>query len=182
MISSLKDITLYHASYTVIENVDLSACKKRNDFGRGFYLTTSREQAEKFVKSSIRKSGQNLKTGYVNLYRMSDFEGLNCYEFTTTDKSWLHCVCAFRSAELFPNETKQWESYDIIIGKIANDDTMATITIYLEKGYGEVGSDDAVNTAVRTLKPDRLKDQLCFKTEAALSKIEFVEACEVIPI
>ena len=179
MISETVGITLYHASYAAIESVDLSACKKRNDFGRGFYLTTNSEQAEKFVRTSIRKSGQDLKFGYVNIYRMESFQGLKCHEFRTTDETWLHCVCAFRRTELFSREAAQWEDYDVLIGKIANDDTMATLTIYLRGGYGEIGSDEAVATAVRVLKPYRLHDQVCLKTENALSRIEFVEAYEV---
>ena len=181
MISESKGIVLYHASYMTIKTVDLSMCKKRNDFGRGFYLTTNREQAERFVKTSIRKSGRSLKSGYVNIYRMSDFQGLQYHEFTTTDAEWLHCVCAFRREELFPRAAVQWEGYDALIGKIANDDTMAIITIYLQNGYGEVESAEAVSTAVRVLKPDRLKDQVCLKTERALSKITFIDAIEVIP-
>ena len=181
MISESKDITLYHASYMAIEKVDLSACKKRNDFGKGFYLTTNREQAERFVRTSILKSGRDLKFGYVNNYRMSDFQGLKVHEFTTTDETWLHCVCAFRRKELFSGGTAQWEDYDVLIGKIANDDTMATLTIYLRSGYGDPWSDEAVATAVSVLKPYRLRDQVCLKTELALSKIEFVDAYEVVP-
>ena len=85
MISEARGITLYHASYKPIEIIDLSVCRKRNDFGQGFYLTTNREQAEKFVRTSILKSGQSIESGYVNIYRMSDFQGLKCHEFVTTN-------------------------------------------------------------------------------------------------
>jgi len=179
MISDRSDIPLYHASYTIVKTIDLSACKKRNDFGRGFYLTTDSEQAEKFVKTSILKAGQNLKFGYVNLYRMSNFDGLKCYEFIATDKEWLHCVCSYRRTELFPNEAGKWEHYDILIGKIANDYTMSTLAIYLANGYGEVGSEAAIDTAVGVLKPERLKDQVCLKTERAISKIVYAGSYKV---
>jgi len=181
MISESKGIELYHASYMPIEVINLSVCRKRNDFGQGFYLTTDKEQAEKFVKTSILKTGRDLNAGYVNIYRMKDFEGLKCHEFTTTDEMWLHCVCAYRCAELFQIGVREWETFDVMIGKIANDDTMATLTIYLQNGYGEIGSDEAVTAAVRVLKPQRLKDQVCLKTEVALSKVEFTAAYEVTP-
>ena len=181
MISGERDIVLYHAGYAPVETIDLSACRKVNDFGQGFYLTTDREQAERFVKTSILKSGQDLETGYVNMYRLSDFEGLKCHEFTTTNEEWLHCVCSFRRTDLFPHGTGEWEAYDVIIGKIANDDTMTTLTIYLQNGYGEVGSEEAVSTAIKTLKPERLRDQVCLKSELSLSKIEFVKAYEAFP-
>ena len=181
MISDSEDVTLFHASYASIEIVDLLACRKRNDFGQGFYLTTNREQAEKFVKTSILKSGKRLKSGYVNLYRMRDFFGLKCYEFITTDEEWLHCVCAHRQMDLFPDIANGWKDYDVMIGKIANDDTMTTLTIYLQNGYGEIGTDEAVRTAINNLKPHKLHDQVCLKTERSLSKIEFIDAYEVIP-
>jgi len=179
MISDSRSIALYHASYTIIETVNLSYCKKRNDFGRGFYLTTSCEQAKQFVKTSVLKSGRIQNSGFVNMYCLRDFEGLACHEFVTADKEWLHCVSAFRRSELFPDKVAKWESYDVIIGKIANDNTMATLTIYLQNGYGEIGSVGAIETAIRTLKPERLQDQVCLKTESALAKLGFVEAFEV---
>ena len=181
MISEARGVTLYHASYKPIEVIDLSVCRKRNDFGQGFYLTTNREQAEKFVRTSILKSGQSLRSGYVNIYRLRDLQGLKCHEFLTADEEWLHCVCSFRRMDLFPDAIGEWESCDVLIGKIANDETMTTITIYLQNGYGEVGTDDAVKTAINTLKPQRLHDQVCLKTEKSLSKVQFLEACEVMP-
>jgi hypothetical protein len=30
---------LYHGTYLVIETINLSKCKNRTDFGKGFYLT-----------------------------------------------------------------------------------------------------------------------------------------------
>lgn len=39
---------LYHGSNMMIENIDLSKCKPYKDFGRGFYLTEIKEQAEKY--------------------------------------------------------------------------------------------------------------------------------------
>jgi hypothetical protein len=179
MISESKDLTLYHASYTTIETVDLSLCRKKNDFGQGFYLTTDNNQAERFIKTSIRKSGETLDFGYVNRYAMRDFDGLRCLEFTTTDKDWLHCVCAFRRVEIVSENLSKWEEKEAIIGKIANDDTMTTLTIYLSGGYGAYGSSEAADMAVRVLKPERLKDQICLRTERAIKKLQFLDAYEV---
>jgi hypothetical protein len=49
-----NDVVLYHGSYTIVRHPDLSKCRGEKDFGRGFYLTTSHEQAQRFVKSSVR--------------------------------------------------------------------------------------------------------------------------------
>ena len=53
----LKDeFVLYHGSYCEVKKPDLAKCAKRKDFGQGFYLTTSMEQAESFLRTSIAKA------------------------------------------------------------------------------------------------------------------------------
>ena len=164
----------YHTSYKIIEQVDLSYGKKGNDFGLGFYLTSSENQAVGFVNAAIRKGRQSLDYGYVLSYRLKDISGLGLFEFTTTTADWLHCICAYRSG--FEKAYAMWEKYDILAGKVANDDTNVTISFYLNGAYGEVGSDRAVAAALEQLRPDVLEDQICIKTEIALSRLEFL--CE----
>ena len=53
----LKDgFVLYHGSYCEVKEPELAKCAKRKDFGQGFYLTTSKEQAESFLRTSIAKA------------------------------------------------------------------------------------------------------------------------------
>lgn len=40
-----EGIEMYHASYKVLDKIDLSCCSEGKDFGKGFYLTTDFEQA-----------------------------------------------------------------------------------------------------------------------------------------
>ena len=42
-------LVLYHGSYCEVREPLLEKCANRKDFGKGFYLTSSREQAESFV-------------------------------------------------------------------------------------------------------------------------------------
>ena len=52
----LKDgFMLYHGSYCEVRKPNLDKCAKRKDFGQGFYLTSSKDQAESFLKTSINK-------------------------------------------------------------------------------------------------------------------------------
>jgi hypothetical protein len=176
MLTGQQNLTLYHASYTTVDTVDLGLCKKRNDFGQGFYLTTSREQAERFVRTSVLKSGTLSSRGYVNRYSYGSFENLRGHEFLTADRDWLDCVCANRRYEQLRDLAAEWDKYDVLIGKIANDDTMATINIYLIDGYGPAGSGEAAKTAIRLLRPERLKDQICLKTPKALVPLVFLDA------
>jgi hypothetical protein len=167
----------YHTSYTPVRVVDLTRCKRGSDFGRGFYVTSSRQQAERFVNAAIRKSRRDLDHGSITTYRLAGTTGVDCLEFATADAEWLHCVCAHRRG--FATAMARWDGHDILAGKVANDDTNATIAVYLAGGYGDVGSPDAVATALRLLKPDVLADQMCLRTPAAVECLEYVAAEEV---
>ena len=46
---------IYHASNVVVDNPDTVHSRDYLDFGRGFYLTTIREQAEKYGLRFLRR-------------------------------------------------------------------------------------------------------------------------------
>ena len=56
MIGLEDGMLFYHGSYVSIPNIDLSRCMGGLDFGRGFYLTSSYEQAYNYVQLSVRKA------------------------------------------------------------------------------------------------------------------------------
>lgn len=76
----------------------------------------------------------------------------------------------------FPQLVHQFKNYDIIGGKIANDNTNATITAYMAGTFGEIGTDSADSMCVSLLLPERLRDQFCFRTRAAIDQIQFLES------
>lgn len=47
---------LYHGSYCEVKVPDLAKCAKGKDFGQGFYLTSCKDQAESFLRTSIAKA------------------------------------------------------------------------------------------------------------------------------
>lgn len=57
---------------------------------------------------------------------------------------------------------------DIIVGPVANDNTMPVINLYLSGQYDE-------KEALRRLLPQNLKDQYVFKSENLLKCLKFVE-------
>ena len=174
-------IELYHASYMVVEKPDLAACAAGKDFGKGFYLTTSYEQACKFVKTSVEKAikngAKNVKkdAGYVSIFKYAESKSqkISYYEFSSADNDWLHCVVAHRKNGLLKDEISKWKKYDILAGKIANDSTNQVITAYMNGFYGKIGSDEADETAIKFLLPNKLSDQICFRTKKALESISF---------
>ena len=181
------EIKVYHGSYCEVKNPDLSICKEGKDFGRGFYVTTSKSQASKFVKTAIKKAyrlgmldNEEASCGYVSEYSLLNVNGVKIFEFEDADSEWLHCVAGFRSGEKFLGEIKNIEKYDIVAGKIANDNTNLVITAYIDGAYGEMGSDRADQIAIEFLEPNNLKDQICFKTDSAVKKLQFIGSERVV--
>ncbi|MBO6113871.1 MAG: DUF3990 domain-containing protein [Lachnospiraceae bacterium] len=175
-----EDMILYHGSYTIVEKPELSKCRKGKDFGKGFYLTSSKSQAERFTKTAIRKAvldgiiQDGTKVGYVSKYRVKSISELEIYDFKYADDEWLHCVVGHRKKNSLPDECDKWKSFDVISGKIANDNTNLVITAYMDGVYGEVGSKRADTIAIGFLEPQNLKDQFCFRTEKAISILEYI--------
>lgn len=50
-------ISLYHGSNMVVEEIDLQKTRPYKDFGRGFYLTSMKEQAQKMAQRVSRIYG-----------------------------------------------------------------------------------------------------------------------------
>lgn len=181
-----EGVRLYHGSYTVVRKPDLSKCRREKDFGQGFYVTTDKLQAERFVRSSVSKAvkeglvDRNTKKGYVSEF-MLDFphQDIKIYEFAGVNEEWLHCIVSHRRPSLMPDVYSKWKQYDIIAGKIANDNTNPTINFYISGAYGSIDSERAVNLAIEILQPFRLNNQVCFRSDKSLKCLVY-EGCEEI--
>ena len=119
---------LYHGSYCAIEKPDLTFSRDKLDFGKGFYLTPYREQAERWCVRYLRTGG----TAVLNVYELSDAlfssADLRIKQFSTYNEEWLDFVFACRKGE------PVYLQYDIVAGGIANDRIFATIDAYFS-GY-----------------------------------------------
>ena len=179
------DIFLYHGSYCEVQIPDLKQCAKYKDFGQGFYLTTSKKQAENFAKLSTKKAIANgtadidQKYGIVSTFKFKLIDKLSVRTYSTADTHWLHCVVGHRKKKKFPNVVQQLKDFDIIGGKIANDNTNATINAYMAGTFGEIGSKSADDICISLLLPKRLQNQFCFRTEKALKSIVFIESEQI---
>lgn len=150
MVDSLKDGTiLYHGSYCAVEIPVLEKCSNYKDFGRGFYLTTDKRQAESFARISLRKAKENglvsetQQFGFVNAFRFDFYADLKIKVYPDADVEWLHCIVAHRRKSAFRNILEENLKYDIIGGKIANDATNLTLVAYMSGAYGVMGSSGA---------------------------------------
>lgn len=180
MLELKNGLILYHGSYCEVRQPNLSKCAKRKDFGQGFYLTTSKKQAESFLKTSIIKAlatgmiNENQKFGYVSIYELNLSYQLKTHIFENADINWLHCIAAHRKKKLFLSVEQEMENYDVIVGKIADDATNATLTAYLAGAFGTVGEKEADDFCIKQLLPNKLENQYCFKTKEAIECLKFV--------
>lgn len=178
-------IILYHGSYCAVETPDLAKCAMYKDFGQGFYLTTSKDQAKSFAKISATKAkskgliSYSEKFAYISFFKVDNIDDLKSFAFETADIDWLHCIVAHRKEGSFSEVRKSMQDYDVISGKIANDDTNATIIAYMGNVFGTMGSEQADKMCISLLLPERLKDQFCFRSDKAITKLEFLKSEKV---
>ncbi len=184
MLNLSNGIFLYHGSYTTVSKVNLQKCNAGLDFGRGFYVTTSYQQALSFVPNSVRRNIKagiisenfDINDGQVSVYKFHPHSDLLIELFPDANLDWLHFVAANRNKNLFTDFHQQLEHHDIIGGKIADDNTSRVLTGYVTGLFGSPGSDLADTFAIQSLLPNRLQDQFCFRTEKAIQSLEFIRS------
>lgn len=157
---------LYHGSNIIVETPKILEPVRSLDFGAGFYLTTDFEQAKKWSILKTERSGIGRPTVSVYEILEEDMKKLCILKFDSANKNWLEFVSMNRKNEIIE------ENSDIIIGPVANDNTMPVITLYLRGDYD-------VNEALKRLLPQKLKDQIVFKNEKSLSYLKFVEVINI---
>ena len=157
---------LYHGSLEVVSEPRIITPNRTLDYGRGFYTTTSYEQAEQWVR---RRRGTQHSVGYVNVYELADIlpEEIKQLRFDTPTEEWVDFVMHNRTERGFEH------SFDIVYGPVANDRVYAAFAFYESNLLDKEG-------LIRELRTYELVDQFLFHTEQSLQYLTFIEAKEVI--
>lgn len=157
---------LYHGSLEVVSEPRIVTPNRTLDYGRGFYTTTSYEQAEQWVR---RRRGTQHSVGYVNVYELADIlpEEIKQLRFETPTEEWVDFVMRNRTERGFEH------SFDIVYGPVANDRVYAAFALYESNLLDKEG-------LIRELRTYELVDQFLFHTEQSLQYLTFIEAKEVI--
>lgn len=156
---------LYHGSLEVVSEPRIITPNRTLDYGRGFYTTTSYEQAEQWVR---RRRGTQHSVGYVNVYELADIlpEEIKQLRFDTPTEEWVDFVMRNRTERGFEH------SFDIVYGPVANDRVYAAFAFYESNLLDKEG-------LIRELRTYELVDQFLFHTEQSLQHLTFIEAKEV---
>lgn len=154
---------LYHTSTLEIQKPDLVYSRPRLDFGKGFYLTSLRAQAEAYGERFLRRG----EVAVLNTYLLDDFR-VDCSHkiFSAYDGEWLDFVMACRKD--LPHV-----KHDIIEGGIADDQVFDTIDLYFSGIYTK-------EQALDQLKYKKPNHQVCITSQEVLDKYLHFKSSEIL--
>ena len=156
---------LFHGSKNGLTNITVDGSRNNCDFGNGFYLGQTYDQALAFVCEYDKAS--------VYSFNYS-FDDLKCVEFDCS-LDWMLAICYFRgtikeyeSTKLVRDVIKKISDADVIIAPIADNKMFYIMSQFAE---GEINAD----VALHSLSASKLGLQFIIKTEKALKKLVPIE-------
>lgn len=160
---------LYHGGTVEVKEPKILRTDIGRDFGFAFYTTDIQEQAERWAlrKARIenRKPGRHCRPT-VSVFEWDDSDPLAVKRFDDPSGEWLDMVVWCRSDVSFRHD------YDIVIGKIANDNVGETVSYVVQ---GIMRREDAIER----LKFEKINNQIAFCTDEALKSLHFVRSYTV---
>lgn len=155
---------VYHGSAEIVKNPDVKHSYRALDFGMGFYVTTVREQAEKWARRKAAILGKDI--AIMNVYQMDkDVREFVVKSFDENLMEWIDFVCKCRDGE------KDYLKYDLIFGKVANDKVFRVVDMY------HTGIWDK-ERAIREIKVYPSYDQIAFISQRAIDRLLVFESFE----
>ena len=149
---------LYHGSNTSFNAIDLGKGLPAKDFGRGFYLTDIRSQAQEMAIRRTEFSGKG--TPVVQEYSFDESllnsQDLKVKVFEGVSREWAEFILANRMAR-----GKRLHDFDIVVGPVADDGVVYQLNLYMQRLI-------TIDDLVRELTFKRLNNQYFFGTEKAL--------------
>lgn len=157
---------LYHGSNTAIEAIDLECCMPYKDFGRGFYLTSMPNQAEKMAGRTARfYGGDPVVTRFEAPDDLLTGCGLNVKVFGSVSEEWARFIMNNRDRNFTDVSSPECNAdckYDVVFGPVGNDDVTYLLRQYTR---GSIGG----NELRRGLEYKKASDQYSFHTHAAVA-------------
>lgn len=145
----------------------------QKSFGTGFYLAFNMRQAVRYARQKMAACG--VDTGFVNVYSVSSFDGLNMLEFPTTSPEWVEFIgrnsCLLRDHD-----------YDIVAGHLFNDSAKHQIVAYLDDVfdmYGSVHNETEEECVSKILTGKKLPWAVCCHTTKAMRRLHFKNSVRV---
>lgn len=160
---------IYHGSDITVKEPLAYAGRRNLDFGKGFYATRIKSQAQKWAFLVASRKNKNPQ-GIVSVYELNEV-CLTCNDyvyksFPAYDMEWLEFVVACRQGK---DET----NYDVVEGGVANDQVIDTVEDYEN---GRITAEQALDQ-LRYKKPN---NQICFRNQMLIDIFIQFKASETV--
>ena len=160
---------IYHGSNIAVKEPIAYAGRRNLDFGKGFYTTRIKSQAQKWAFLVASRKDKNPQ-GIISIYELNEdcliSKDFVYKSFPAYDMEWLEFVVSCRQGI---DKTK----YDIIEGGVANDQVIDTIEDYEN---GRITAEQALDQ-LRYKKPN---NQICFRNQVFIDKFIKFQASEAV--
>ena len=157
---------LYHGSFLSVRKPNLQRGRVNSDFGKGFYTTSSLEQAVRWA--NIKRERENASRAIVSVYEFDESllnnKDWNIRHFNGADESWLYFVTDCRKSRK--------HNFDLVLGPVANDKVFTTVNLF-ESGVLDV------QAAILQLRAYKTYDQISFHTDKAIKTLQYQESFDV---
>lgn len=154
---------LYHGTNVDFDLIDIEKSNPYKDFGKGFYLTDIKEQAERMALRKVKFFGG---VPVIQVYELDDaalqMDKLKVKVFSEASEEWAVFIHNNRNRAL-----NFHHDYDVVIGPIANDGVAYLLGRYEE---GTI----TLPELVRGLEFKQLNNQYFFGTQKALDLLRGV--------
>lgn len=160
---------VYHGTTLEIRVPQIIQSEIGRDFGFAFYTTDIREQAERWAVRRAKIMSRKMRTrvpAIVNIYEWDQDIKYHAKCFDGASAEWLDMVVSCRSNIAYAH------GYDIIMGKIANDNVGETVSYVVQ---GIMRREDAIER----LKFEKINNQIAFCSEKSLESLAFVKSYHV---
>lgn len=114
-----SDRLIYHVSNAIVIQPEIRKARFNKDFYWGFYCTILQKQAEKWAD-------KNKENKIINIYKLSNLDGLRYKKFYAMDNEWLEFIVSCRNGIS--------HDYEVVEGPMADDTIYNYVSDYIE-GY-----------------------------------------------
>lgn len=156
---------LYHGSTLEVQQPRILKSEIGRDFGFAFYTTDIQAQAERWARRRAMIESRRTKKEILPIVSVYEWDEdaakqLRFLQFDGASMEWLDLVVICRS------QTDYSHGYDIVEGKIANDNVGETVSYVMQ---GIMRKEDAIER----LRFEKINNQIAFCTKTALRTLHF---------
>lgn len=150
---------VFHSSNQCFRSPDVNHSRDALDFGKGFYVTRLKKQAENYAERFV-KTGDD---AYIHIYEYTPDSSLRIKVFDSYNEEWLDFVCQCRKGGDI------YKQHDIVEGGVANDKVFQTVDLYITGIYNK-------EQALQNLAFQKPNHQICFISQHAIDKcLKFIK-------